>query len=76
MKNIFTLLLFIVATICLHAQNEVILRLDHQLDGKAFALNQEAVSPSGSKYKLTRLQFYISGIRIWHDGNQEMSLPQ
>lgn len=56
------------------AQTEVILRFDHRLDGKAFALNQEATSPKGTKYKTTRLQFYISGLKITHDGSQELAL--
>lgn len=56
------------------AQTEVVLRFAHYLDGKTFALSQEAKSPMGTKYKVTRLQFYISGLKITHDGGKELSL--
>lgn len=74
MKNI--LLFFLVTSLCTIAQSqsELFLRVNHQLDGKPFALNLEATSPMGTNYKLTRLQYYISGIKIIHDGAKEMNL--
>lgn len=74
MKKLFLFLILIALVQLSQAQTEVILRFDHRLDGKAFALNQEATSPKGTKYKVTRLQFYLSGLKITHDGGQELSL--
>lgn len=74
MKNFLLLIFFIAFQQLSKAQTEFILRFDHKLDGKKFALNQEATSPLGTKYKLTRLQYYISGIKITHDAGQELNL--
>lgn len=74
MKKLLLLFLLIALGQLSQAQTEVMLRFDHRLDGKAFALNQEATSPKGTKYKTTRLQFYISGLKITHDGAQELAL--
>ncbi len=74
MKKLFHFIIFLALGQASQAQSEVIFRIDHRLDGKAFALNQEATSPKGTKYKVTRLQFYLSGLKITHDGGQELSL--
>lgn len=74
MKNFLLLIFFIAFQQLSKAQTEFILRFDHKLDGKKFALNQETTSPLGTKYKLTRLQYYISGIKITHDAGQELNL--
>ncbi len=77
MKKILLVCSFLFFTASLlTAQTEIKLRIDHRLDGKAFALNQEAGSPSGTKYKLTRLQYYLSGFKITHDGGQTTVLDQ
>lgn len=74
MKQILLLLMFSAFAQLGHSQSELFLRFDHRLYGKSFALNQEATSPMGTKYKISRLQFYISGIKITHDGGQELNL--
>ncbi|MBL7819670.1 MAG: T9SS type A sorting domain-containing protein [Saprospiraceae bacterium] len=74
MKKIFLLLLILSAVQFLKAQSELVLRFNHQLYGKNFSLNQEALSPMGTKYKITRLQFYLSGFKITHDGGQVSNL--
>jgi hypothetical protein len=74
MKNFLLLLITIAFQQLSQAQTEFVLRFDHRLDGKKYALNQEATSPLGTKYKLTRLQYYISGIKITHDAGQELNL--
>lgn len=74
MKKLLLLLILSVLSRMSQAQTEVVLRFEHRLDGKAFALNQETTSPKGTKYKTSRLQFYISGLKITHDGGQELAL--
>lgn len=71
---ILSVLAFLLTTSSLFSQMELKVRLDHRIDGKKFAYNQEATSPLGSKYKLTRLQYYLSGFVIVHDGGQELVL--
>lgn len=76
MKRI-TLSIFILSiSIFAYAQKELILKFDHQLGGNKFALNQETSSPKGTKYKLSRLQYYLSGFKIIHDGGQVLELSQ
>jgi hypothetical protein len=74
MKKILLFMVLIAIGTLSNAQTEFVLRFDHRLDDKAFALNQEATSPAGTKYKLTRLQYYISGVTITHDGGQKLIL--
>ncbi|MDQ3142866.1 MAG: T9SS type A sorting domain-containing protein [Bacteroidota bacterium] len=74
MKNILFTMMLVTFGSFIQAQPELVLRFDHRLDGKVFALNQEVISPMGTKYKLTRLQYYISGLKITHDGGQELIL--
>ncbi len=74
MKKILLLIFTIAFQQFSQAQTEFVLRINHQLGGKSFALNQETTSPLGTKYKLTRLQFYISGVKITHDAGQELVL--
>lgn len=74
MKKLFLLLFILSVGQYLTAQTELVLRLNHQLDGKSFGLSQESISPMGTKYKITRLQFYLSGFKITHDGGQIIDL--
>ncbi|MBK8485910.1 MAG: T9SS type A sorting domain-containing protein [Saprospiraceae bacterium] len=74
MNKLFFLMVCFVLGSYVQAQVETILRVDHLLAGQPFKLNQEATSPMGTKFKLTRLQYYISGIKITHDGGQVLLL--
>ncbi|MBK9271639.1 MAG: hypothetical protein IPM48_08565 [Saprospiraceae bacterium] len=67
------LLLLILATMISigNAQNEIMLHLAPRLGNAVFSLNQ-AVDHPGGKYqmKYTRFEYYISEIKITHDGGQ------
>lgn len=56
------------------AQNTVILNIDHQLDGEAFNFNQDANAPGNYSIDVDRLQYYLSGFSITHDGGQVTQL--
>ncbi len=76
MKNLFQIILIFSISAFTHAQSELILKFDHQLAGNKFALDQETTSPKGTKYKLSRLQYYLSGFKVVHDGGQVLELNQ
>lgn len=68
-----TLLSFLLAVLCfaMHAQNEVVLHLAPRLGDAAFSLNQAVNHPGGTyQMKYTRFEYYISEIKITHDGGQ------
>ena len=53
----------------LHGQKEVVLRISHALNGNTFAYNQNFTTNGVTNY-FTRLQYYLSGISVHHDGGQ------
>ncbi len=54
-----------------NAQNEVMLHLAPRLGSAVFSLNTEIDHPAGTyKMKYTRFEYYISEIKITHDGGQ------
>jgi len=63
-------LLFVLAA---QAQNNIELHLSPRLGTSAFGLNIP-VSAGTYNYKITRLEYYISEIKITHDGGQEKAL--
>lgn len=52
------------------AQNNIKLDLKHMLLEDDFALFQEASTPDDIKFNLDRLEYYISEIKVTHDGGQ------
>ena len=75
MKQIFTLVL---AVICAFApvfgQNAIKLNITHKLGNNAFAVNQAATNNLGHSFNLNRMQYYMSGFVITHDGAQTTTL--
>ena len=67
MKKLFTLL-FLVSTVVLSAQTDVKLWIDHQLGGNPFAFNLTGSNNLGHNFNVSRLEYYISGIVLEHDG--------
>lgn len=56
------------------AQKNVYLNIEHLLGSDAFAFNKTFVSSEGDSVKYIRMQYYISGIKLIHDGGQETAL--
>ncbi|MBK7964361.1 MAG: T9SS type A sorting domain-containing protein [Bacteroidetes bacterium] len=67
----FTLLFVITTT---RAQQNVFLTVTHKLGNAPFAFNQVAQNNLMQNFKITRMDYYISGITILHDGGQELLL--
>lgn len=70
MKNIFTLLFIAFITSNAVAQNDLYLDFNHLWNGNAFVQDAEVLSNNGSAIKVNRLEFYLSGFSIQHDGGQ------
>jgi len=52
------------------AQTNVILQMEQLLEGQPFAYDQTTLAELGYYFKATRLQYYISEIKLIHDGGQ------
>lgn len=71
MKKGFLLLFLSVSFFAANAQNEIMLHLMPRLGDEVFALNQAVMHPGGTyQMKFTRFEYYISEIKITHDGGQ------
>lgn len=71
MKKGFLLLFLSTSFVVAHAQNEMMLHLSPRLGSQAFSLNQTVMHPGGTyQMKFTRFEYYISEIKITHDGGQ------
>lgn len=71
---LLTFALFIV-TLTSQAQQNVFLSVTHKLGNAPFAFNQTAQNNLMQNFKFTRLSYYISGIKIIHDGGLETAVP-
>jgi len=72
MKNTLQILVAIFA-ICtsISAQNQIELNINHMLGDQPFAFNVGAKNNMDHDFNVTRLQYYISGISVIHDGGME-----
>lgn len=74
MKKTLTISAFYLAAFSAFCQNSLKLEINHKLGTSPFALNQAATNNLGHDFKLGRLQYYMSGFVITHDGAQTTSL--
>lgn len=72
-KNVLLIAIF-ASALSLSAQTDVKLTINHLLGSSPFALNSEAENDLGDKLKIERLEYYISGISITHDGGMRTSM--
>lgn len=71
MKKGFLLSILFASVFAVNAQNEVMLHLLPRLGSAVFSLDQKIDHPSGTyKMKYSRFEYYISEIKIKHDGGQ------
>jgi len=68
MKNIFITTALILTTLMANAQKNVTLNINHKLGSADFAFGQPATNDLGQEFKITRVDYYISGIVLIHDG--------
>jgi hypothetical protein len=68
MNRFFLLLLMTFSGLTMSAQVNVKLHVDQLLGDEPFAYNMATSSDLGYAFEITRLQYYISEIRLVHDG--------
>lgn len=75
MKKILLHLLFTVSWFGASAQVNVALHMTQKLGGDPFTFNKATQSSMGYAFKVTRLQYYISEIKLIHDGGLITPVP-
>ena len=73
MMRIFTVILILFYFSSGISQKEIVLRLSHALNDSSFKYN-ENFEVDGNKNYYTRLQYYLSGFNLEHDGGQSTLL--
>lgn len=75
MKHILllTLSLIMLSTVAV-GQVNVEFNINHQAAGQDFALNTDFAAPDGYQFNAERLEYYISGIELVHDGGMITSI--
>jgi hypothetical protein len=58
-----------------NAQKDVYLNITHKLNTSNFAFNQTAVNDLNQNFRVTRVDYYISSIKIIHDGGLITVVP-
>ncbi len=64
------LLLILFCSLPAKAQTDLSLTINHLLGDEAFALLQSSSNNLGMSFEVDRLEYYISGISLLHDGGQ------
>lgn len=70
MKKIATLTVVVLLALAANAQKDVRFTINHLLGDKPFAFNTAITNDIGDELKIARLEYYISDIKIVHDGGQ------
>ncbi len=75
MKRIYLLLVLCCISVPTFAQTNVTLQINHKLGANAFQLGSQVTNNLGHDFDVDRLQYYISEIRLTHDGFQTTTIP-
>lgn len=75
MKRVLPLLISLVLTTFSFGQTEVRFEISHMLNDESFELEKQSQNNIGQDFIATRLEYYISGITLIHDGGQSTPLP-
>lgn len=70
MKSILPVLIFAFFSIQLSAQTNVKIQLNHFLENEPFAFDMSAKNNLENDFNLQRLEYYLSGFEVTHDGGQ------
>lgn len=63
-------LLFVTASICVEAQQQVLLQIDHWLGSTPYSHGTAGTNNNGEAFDAMRLEYYLSEIALIHDGGQ------
>lgn len=75
MKRILSCVIFMMTVTFASAQSSVGIQINHFLQGERFENNVNSTNNLGNDFMLDRLQYYLSGFSITHDGGQVTELP-
>lgn len=75
MKKVLFILVAIVATLNSVAQKNVTLTIKHKLGANPFSFTQASQNNLMNDFKITRVDYYMSGFTIIHDGGMQMVVP-
>jgi hypothetical protein len=75
MKKVFFILVAIATTLNAIAQKNVILTIKHKLGANPFSFSQASQNNLMHDFKITRVDYYMSGFTIIHDGGMLMTVP-
>lgn len=70
MKTVLQFTFLMLCSIMLTAQSSVDIKINHMLDGLQFENGSTASNDLGNDFMIDRLQYYLSGFAIVHDGGQ------
>ena len=70
MKSALQCFILLFVAISLNAQSSVNIQINHLLDGVLYENEVNTVNDLGNDFMIDRLQYYISGFSIKHDGGQ------
>lgn len=70
MKALSALVLMLLTASISFAQTDVYLKINHLLGTNTFAFNTAATNDRGHNYEVSRLEYYISEVKVTHDGGQ------
>lgn len=74
MKKIILLGLVSVGLFSINAQTNVNLKLNHHWNGSTFNYGQQYTDGAGKMVEISRVQYYLSGFNLTHDGGQNLPL--
>jgi hypothetical protein len=66
--NIFFTTLFMLYITLASGQKDVYFQINQYIDNKTFTIGSEGINDLGNKFNLSRLDYYISSIKLHHDG--------
>jgi hypothetical protein len=72
-KSIFLTCALVTGTVL--AQKDINLSITHEFDGAPFAYNTNYTADDGKTISFDRVQYYLSGFELTHDGAQVTTLP-
>jgi hypothetical protein len=74
-KLVFGIVFLCLQGVVLNAQTSVRLTIKHLYGVTPFSFTATAQNSLGQDFKLTRVDYYISGIKIIHDGGMQTAVP-
>ena len=75
MKKITYLIIALAFSLGSLAQKNVVLKIYKKLGADTFAINQVSQNSLTQNFKITRMDFYLSGLTIIHDGGTQTIVP-